>query len=171
VATLKFASGAAARVTCSVVAPRNHGLKIFGTEGELFAEDCWFYQTPVTYRRWMRVRRRLMLTPWTNKVPLDPPAVPVKKGSTVGMDFIRGPVEAVTAAREGRPSRVATDFVVHVNEAALAVHHAVGSRSGTYVMTSTCVPPAPIPSPLAAKTEAGYLDRKLPPLLDRLFKA
>ena len=38
-------------------------------------------------------------------------------------------------------------------------------------MTSTCVPPAPIPSPLAAKTEAGYLDRKLPPLLDRLFKA
>jgi predicted dehydrogenase len=171
VATLKFASGAAARVTCSVVAPRDHGLKIFGTEGELHAEDCWFYQTPVSYRRWMRVRRRLMLSPWTNKVPLDPPPVAVKKGSTVGMDFIRGPVEAVTAAREGRPSRVATDFVLHVNEAALAIHHAVGGRAGTHAMTTTCTVPAPIPSPLDARAGEGFLDRKVPPFLDRLFKA
>ena len=171
VATLKFASGFAARVTCSVVAPRDHGLKIFGSEGELFAEDCWFYQTPVSYKRWMRVRRRLMLTPWSNKVPLDPPAVAVKKGSTVGMDFIRGPVEAVTAAREDRASRVGTDFVLHVNEAALAIHHATGGASGTYAMQSTCVPPAAIASPLDARIEAGMLDRRVPPLLDRLFKA
>jgi predicted dehydrogenase len=170
VATLRFASGVAARVTCSVVAPRDHGLKIFGSEGELFAEDCWFYQTPVSYKRWMRVRRRLMLTPWTNKVPLDPAPVAMKKGSAVGMDFIRGPVEAVTAAREGRPSRVATDFVVHVNEAALAIHHAAGA-SGTYAMRSTCTPPAPIASPLDAQAAAGLLDRRIPPLLDRLFRA
>jgi predicted dehydrogenase len=171
VATLRFASGLAARVTCSVVAPRDHGLKIFGTEGELLAEDCWFYQTPVSYRRWLRVRRRLMLTPWRNRVPLDPAPVATKKGSAVGMDFIRGPIEAVTAAREGRPSRVATDFVVHVNEAALAIHHAVGEASGTYVMRSTCAAPAPVPSPLDARAEAGVLDRRIPPLLERLFPA
>ena len=35
----------------------------------------------------------------------------MKQGSAVGMDFIRGPVEAVTAAREGRPSRVAHRFL------------------------------------------------------------
>jgi len=170
VASLRFASGVAARLTCSVVAPRDHALKIFGSEGELHAEDCWFYQTPVTYRRWMRVRRRLMLTPWTNRVPLDPAPVAMKKGSAVGMDFIRGPIEAVTAAREGRPSRVGTDFCIHVNEAALAIHHSAG-KPGTTVMRSTCVPPAPIASPHDASAEAGFLDRRVPPLLDRLFRA
>ena len=170
VASLRFASGVAARVTCSVVAPRDHALKIFGSEGELQAEDCWFYQTPVTYRRWMRVRRRLLLTPWRNKVPLDPAPVAMKQGSAVGMDFIRGPIEAVTAAREGRPSRVGTDFCIHVNEAALAIHHAAGNP-GRYAMKTTCASPAPIASPHDADAGAGFLDRRVPPLLDRLFKA
>jgi predicted dehydrogenase len=167
VAVLRFASGQVARLTCSVVAPRDHALKLFGDEGVLSAEDCWFYQTPVSYRRWMRVRRRLLLSPWTNKVPLDPP-VAMKTGSTVGMDFIRGPIEAVAAAREGRPSRVALDFTLHVNEAALAIHHA-DRNPGTYRMTTTCAVPAPLPSPLDARTDAGFLDRRVPPLLARLF--
>jgi len=100
-------------------------------------------------------------------VQLDPP-VAMKTGSTVGMDFIRGPIEAVTAAREGRPSRVALDFTLHVNEAALAIHHA-DRDPGTYRMTTTCAVPAPLPSPLDARTDAGFLDRRVPPLLARLF--
>ncbi len=170
VAVLRFASGFVARLTCSVVAPRDHALKLFGEEGELRAEDCWFYQTPVSYRRWMRIRRRLMLSPWTNTVPLDPAPVAVKKGSSVGMDFIRGPIEAVTAAREGRPSRVPLDFTIHVNEVALAIHDAA-AKPGLYKVRSTCERPAPIPSPLDARTEHGRLDRHVPPLLARLFNA
>lgn len=168
VAVLQFASGFVARLTCSVVAPRDHALKLFGDEGELRAEDCWFYQTPVTYRRWMRIRRRLMLTPWKTRMPLDPPPVATKKGSTVGMDFIRGPIEAITAAREGRPSRVGLDFCIHVNEVALAIHYAARSP-GLYKMRTSCVAPAPIPSPLDAVRGLGALDRKVPPLLARFF--
>ena len=136
VAVLKFASGFVARLTCSVAAPRDHALKLFGAEGELRAEDCWIYQTPVTYRRWMRIRRRLMLMPWTNKVPLDPPPVGTKKGGGVGMDFIRGPIEAARAAREGRPSRVPLDFCIHVNEVALAIHYSA-ANPGTYTWPAT----------------------------------
>lgn len=168
VAVLKFASGFVARMTCGVVAPRDHALRLFGTEGEMKAADCWFYQTPVTYRRWMRIRRRLMLTPWTNKVELDPAPVATKKGSTVGMDFIRGPIEAVMAAREGRPSRVGLDFCVHVNEVALAIHHSF-ERPGVYKVKTTCTPPAPIPSPLDVRDAQSWLDRTVPPLLARLF--
>lgn len=168
VAALRFDSGFVARLTCSGIAPRDHALKVFGDAGELRAEDCWFYQTPVSYRRWIRIRRRLMLTPWINRPRLDPPPVATKKGSTVGMDFIRGPVEAIEAARTGRPSRMGLDFCIHVNEVALAIHHAIDTP-GVYKVRSTCDAPGAIPSPLDAQTAPGWLDRNLPPLLARVF--
>jgi predicted dehydrogenase len=168
VAALKFASGMVARLTCSVVAPRDHALRLFGDESELRAEDCCVYQTKVRYRRWMRVRRRLILSPWSNSVPLDPAPVAIKRGGWVGMDFIRGPIEAVRAARENRPSRVATDFCVHVNEVALAIHHAAASP-GTYKVTSTCARPAPLPSPLDGRNSQDLLDRAVRPLIARVF--
>lgn len=168
VAALKFASGMAARLTCSVIAPKDHALRVFGDEGELTAEDCWFYQTPVSYRRWMRIRRRLLLSPWTNKVPLDPPPVATRRSTAASMDFMRGPVEILRAAREGRPSRLPTDFCVHVNEAALAIHHAAASP-GIYRMKSSCAPPAPAASPHDARRGPGFLDRHVPPLLERMF--
>jgi hypothetical protein len=84
------------------------------------------------------------------------------------MDFMRGPVEILRAAREGRPSRLPTDFCVHVNEVALAIHHAAASP-GIYRMKSSCAPPAPAASPHDARRGPGFLDRHVPPLLERMF--
>lgn len=47
VACLHFANGASARITCSVVAPRDHRMRIIGREGEVVGDSYRHYQSPV----------------------------------------------------------------------------------------------------------------------------
>lgn len=55
VACLNFANGVAARVTCSIVAPRDHRLRIIGEEGEIAADSYRHYQSPVRLERFSTV--------------------------------------------------------------------------------------------------------------------
>lgn len=54
VACLEFANGAAARITCSVVAPRDHRMRIIGDAGELSADSYRHYQSPVYLERFSK---------------------------------------------------------------------------------------------------------------------
>jgi len=47
VACLNFANGVSARVTCSVVAPRDHRMRIIGEKGEVYGDSYRHYQSPV----------------------------------------------------------------------------------------------------------------------------
>jgi predicted dehydrogenase len=49
VACIKFASGVVVRLTCSIVAPHDHSLRIFGDRGILSTPDSWYYNCPVHY--------------------------------------------------------------------------------------------------------------------------
>lgn len=168
VACLTFESGLVARLTCGVVAPRDHAFKVFGEEGVLNAGDCWFYDTEVSYRRWLRVRRRFMLDPFTQKVSLTKPPVEIAKTGAAAMDFIRGPIELVMAERESRTSRLPMDFCVHMNEVSLAIHESREKRM-TYAVSSRCgsLPPVAIPAePNSGKK--SLFERHLAPVLGRL---
>lgn len=55
VACLDFAGGAAARITCSWVAPRDHRFRIVGEEGELTADNIFHDQTAVRLERFSNV--------------------------------------------------------------------------------------------------------------------
>lgn len=168
VACLKFESGLVARLTCGVVAPRDHQFKVFGAEGLLTSEDCWFYQTPVAFKRWIRVRRRFMLTPWTTKVALEKSPVDLPKSGAAAMDFARGPIEVVNAMRDKRASRLPLDFCVHFNEVSLAIHES-RNRSDVYRVTSRCDSYAPIAiSDRPEDKKLSVWDRYLVPLLGRL---
>jgi predicted dehydrogenase len=54
VACLHFANGASARITCSVVAPRDHRMRVIGREGELVSDSYRHYQSPVYLERYSR---------------------------------------------------------------------------------------------------------------------
>lgn len=54
VACLSFASGATARVTCSVVAPRDHRMRVIGETGEVSADSYRQYQSPVHLERFTK---------------------------------------------------------------------------------------------------------------------
>lgn len=69
VACLSFANGATARVTCSVVAARDHRMRIIGDEGEVSGDSYRQYQSPVYLERFskrvLNARKFYTLRKWT----------------------------------------------------------------------------------------------------------
>lgn len=54
VACLTFANGASARITCSVVAPRDHRMRVIGSAGELSSDSYRRYQADVYYEKYTK---------------------------------------------------------------------------------------------------------------------
>ena len=54
VACLQFANGASARITCSVVAPRDHRMRVIGDAGEVISDSYRHYQSPVFLERYSK---------------------------------------------------------------------------------------------------------------------
>jgi len=145
VACMQFESGVSARLTCSILAPHNHQLRIVGDRGVLSTRDCWMYRSPVTIRRMMRIRRRQFYLPWERQYPLvgtDSRTIPLRGAAQ--MDWCRGVVDLVDAIREGRKPRLAPDFCLHVTELALGMHNA-DRRSGAIPITTRFEPVDPMP--------------------------
>jgi predicted dehydrogenase len=147
VACLEFHSGMVARLTCSILAPRDHSLRIIGDRGLLYVDDCWFYNSRVYYRKYLRIRRRSMLSPLKNRIPLRQTGPEVKRYGAAAMDFARGPAEMALAITEGRRSRVPTDFSLHFNEVTLAIQNEK-SEVASYLTQSTFDPLDPVDTPI-----------------------
>lgn len=145
VACIQFSSGVVVRLTCSILAPHDHSLKIIGDRGVLFTRDSWDYRSPVYSRRIATIRRKSFLSPFRKgyRLPKTPFGVAKTKGAQ-SMDFARGPAEMVAALRENRPCRLSPRFSLHVNEMALAIHRA-REQGSTYRMTTTFDPIEPMP--------------------------
>ncbi len=145
VACIRFASGVVARLTCSIVAPHDHSLRIFGDRGILSTPDSWFYNSPVLIRRMFNIRRKMVVSPFKQKYPLV--GNKTKKFNYRGafqMDFARGIAEIASAIREDRPCRLSARYSLHVNELALAIHNATENNC-TYKVKSEFEPVEPMP--------------------------
>lgn len=55
VACILFKSGVVARLTCSIVAPYDHRLRIIGDKGMLAVDECWQYGAPVYLERFSQM--------------------------------------------------------------------------------------------------------------------
>ncbi len=142
VATITYQSGVVVRLTCSTVAEHDHHLRIFGNDGTLSIEDSWFYGSPVKVQKSFNVRRRQVTSP---KMPVRLAAKPAKheyRGSQQ-MDFARGIHEMAEAITQGRRCRLAADYMLHVNELVLAIHHA-GPTGSSVPIHSTFEPVQPM---------------------------
>lgn len=136
VACIQFDSGVVARLTCSILAPHDHAVRVVGDDGVLYTGDTWDYHSPVYSRKMMTIRRRSLLTPWKRRhvVKGSPYGRPGTRGSQA-MDFARGPAEMAQAIRAGRSPRLTAQFSLHVNEMVLAIHEA--TRGGGCVPMTT----------------------------------
>lgn len=144
VACVKFASGVVARLTCSIIAPHNHALRIFGDRGIISTKDCWFYNSPVRVRRMFNIRRKTILSPIQQKYPLKGKKFQkINYRSAFQMDFARGIAELASAIRENRPCRLSARYSLHVNELVLAIHNAKKTHN-TYMVKSTFDPIEPM---------------------------
>lgn len=141
VACVQFDNGVVARLTCSIIAPHDHALKVYGDDGVLSTGEVWNNRAPVKSRRFVRVRRKMLLNPLAKTHALPKPPF----GKPVGhpMDFARGPAEMAAALRESRAPYVSPEFTLHVNELALAIHGA-RERGPHYAMTTRFEPMQPL---------------------------
>lgn len=145
VGVLYFDNNIVARLTCSIIAAHDHGLRIFGTGGTLEVEECWDNTAPVRKRVRKAIRRRLVEWPLTRKLRLKGPTHPkVKRTGAASMNFMLGPAEVLEAIAEARPSRMPVDFALHLTEVTLAIQNA-GYDTGAQAMTTGFAPVAPMP--------------------------
>lgn len=145
VACIKFASGVVARLTCSIVAPHDHVLKIIGDDGILCTDDCWYYTSPVYIKRMISIRRKTLISPFKQRYPLVKKSTgKYKYKGAQQMDFSRGVAEMAAAIREQRPCRISTQFSLHNNEIAIAIQNAL-ETGAPYKLTTTFDPIEPMP--------------------------
>jgi predicted dehydrogenase len=145
VALISFASGVVVRLTCSIIAPHDHTLRIIGDLGVLGTHDCWYYRSPVYVQRPVTIRRKTFMAPWKRRIR------PVGRGpSRFGyrgsqqMDFARGVAELAASIREGRPCRLSGPYCLHTNELVIAIDRA-RATGASYTMTTSGDPVEPMP--------------------------
>jgi predicted dehydrogenase len=144
VACITFESGVIARLTCSLVAPHDHSLRVVGDQGVLTVNDTWNYTSPVRVRRWFNIRGRHVERPVAERYPLAAKGERYRYRGTQQMDFARGVADLANAIRGQRPPRLSTRYSLHVNEIVLAVSGALAG-GGTYAMTTVPDPMEPMP--------------------------
>ncbi len=149
-ATLFFESGVVARLTCSIVAPHDHRLRVIGERGVVEIDECWRNGAPVRVRRRHVFRRRQVNSPFARRVKAGSPTDPkVGRRGAASMNFALGPAEMISALQEGRACRLGADFALHFNEVTLAIQNS-GASAGVQAMTTRCRPVEPLPWTLAA---------------------
>lgn len=139
-AAIQFASGVVARLTCSLIAPHDHMLRIIGDNGILYTRDVWDYSSRVYSRRWLTARRRILLSPWRTRHKRL--AEPGRK--LVDDDRARGVAELARAISERSESRLSAQFSLHITELTLAIQRA-GVAAKAYRMKTRfeCIAPMP----------------------------
>src|SRR5690606_16243788 len=105
-AGIEFHSGMVARLTCSIVASHDPGLRGVGEDGTLSADVVWGPRAAVRIRPRRQLRGRCMEAPFTRRQRLlgDDEAVRLSRGRRK-VDFCLGPVDMARALRDGRPPR------------------------------------------------------------------
>jgi predicted dehydrogenase len=137
VACMTFASGVVARLTCSVVAPHDHSMTIVADEGTLYTRDCWHFDSPVYVRRNIRIRRRLVSSPWRRKLPFVRRWKPgFQFGGAQRVDFAGGVAELAMAIEGKRRCRLSARYCLHVNEIVLAIQNACDTGVSSEIKSS-----------------------------------
>lgn len=144
VACIKFASGVVARLTCSIIAPHDHSLRIVGDDGMLGIKDCWYYGAPVYIKRSINIGRKRLENFWKQNYPLVKKAPKLGYRGSQQMDFCRGVAEMAAAIIQERPCRLSARFSLHNNEIVLAINNSLETGS-PYKLTSSFEPVEPMP--------------------------
>jgi predicted dehydrogenase len=141
VACLEFRTGVVARLTCSIVAPHDHALRVIGDRGVLELDECWHNGAPLRLRRANSLHDRADTYTWLGRhgwaralFGLDGRAMVEgprtdwrRRMRRHEMDYLLGVADLARALREGSAPRVSARLLLHVNEIALAIDAA---RSG-----------------------------------------
>ena len=138
VACITFESGVVVRLTCSIIAPHDHHLRIIGDGGIISIKDCWFNRMPVYIQRPITIRRKTLMSPWKTRYPLVESRQRFNyhyRGSAK-MDFCLGVADLAESIEQNRPCLLSERYCLHTNELVIAMHTA--RETGVpYIVTTT----------------------------------
>jgi len=144
VACIQFESGVVARMTCGLFAPKDLKIQCFGDEGVLYVDDSRVDRSAVYSRKYISVRRRVMLTPWKKRCTRIRTEKYWGHGkNALHRDFCSGMAEMSEAIKKGCSCRLNASFSLHVNELTLAIQNA-RDTDVPYRMTTTFDPIQPL---------------------------
>ena len=90
-AILKFQNSIVGRVTCSIVAPIDHSIRIFGSNGVLTVEDIWQFNSPIYWQNYFTLRSKTRINPLKKRLKIIPDNFPAgRDADAMQMDFMRG---------------------------------------------------------------------------------
>jgi predicted dehydrogenase len=144
IAAIRFDSGVVARLTCTILAPRDHRLRLVGEKGVLTVSDTWHRRSPVYHQRWITLRNRTFPS-WPGKrlrLAVSPGARVRRRGASQ-IDFLAGVSDLARAISENRCPRLSPEFCLHVNEVVLAIHNATENGAAQEI-SSTFEPVEPM---------------------------
>ncbi len=144
-AILFFESGVIARITCGIIAPHNHGLRIIGENGVIEVNESWNNVAKVKIRKRFVIRRRLVNSIFAKKFKIKGKTHPkVPRRGAAAMNFALGPAEVLAAIQEGKQTNCLAGFALHLNEVTLAIHNSLDS-AGVQMMQTSCPTLVPMP--------------------------
>jgi len=137
VACIQFESGIVARLTCSIVSPRDHSLTVVGSRGILYLRDCWNYRSKVKLKKYLTIRRKMIVDPIGRKIiPVKINAPYRKANKKISMDYARGIIDLSNALEKGKHALLGGDFALHNTELVLAMQN-LFPENMPYKMTTT----------------------------------
>lgn len=137
-ATLFFESGMVARITCGIIAPHNHSLRIIGDKGVLEVNESWNNSAKVKVRNRYVIRRKLINSPFATTFKIKGKTHPkVPRRGAAAMNFALGPAEILNDILAGRPAQYYADFALHLNEVTLAIQNSLDTE-GVQLMKTKC---------------------------------
>ena len=153
VGVLLFECGVVARLTCSIVGPHDHSIRLIGDEGVLEVDEVWHFGAPLKIQParslGLRAETYSWLTghDWTRmlfgiqprKSDLSPRGGPRRRLRRHEMDYMLGPAEVAAAVREDRQCRLSPELALHVTEITYAIASA-GEKGATLDVHSRCTP-------------------------------
>jgi predicted dehydrogenase len=144
VGVIRFKSGVIARLSCGIVAPHDHSLRIVGDQATLEIKDAWNYEEPIYLRKWLSIRGKRIEKPWREKLQLvRKTGTRYAKKASHQMDFSRGIGELASAILEGRNCRLSMDLCHHINEITYALQNA-GPQGIAHQMVTSFEPIEPM---------------------------
>jgi predicted dehydrogenase len=144
VGVIRFKSGVIARLSCGIVAPHDHSLRIVGDKATLEIKDSWNYEEPIYLRKWLNIKGKRIEKPWREKLKLvRKPGIRYAKKASHQMDFSRGIAEVADAILENRKCRLSMDLCHHINEITYALQNA-GPSGVVHKMVTTFEPIEPM---------------------------
>ena len=153
VAVLLFECGVVARLTCSIVAPNDHSIRLIGDAGVLEVDEVWHFGAPLKIHAGRSLALRAETYPWLTRHSLtralfgirphtsdvSPRADARRRLRRHEMDYALGPAEVAAAVREGRECRLSPELGLHVTEITHAIASA-GEEGATVDIISRCAP-------------------------------